>query len=331
MNIHTSAPGKIVLCGEYAVLDGAPAIVIAVDRRASVRISESKTGSHVVACSGYDDGQYPFELNDEYEFAWTSASPDFSLLEQLWQSTSGPTSPELSILLDTESLFDPLSGRKLGLGSSAALSVALLAAFASFDEKSTDLDEAVAIHRLIQGGRGSGIDVAAAICGGVTEYRMGETAYARRLDWPAMLEYAVLWSGSSSSTEQKIAAFDRSTERHDSRDQLATASAEIVAAWPAAEIDDLISMFSEYTQTLIQFSNDHDLGVFDGGHSELVTLAADHGVVYKPCGAGGGDVGIVLSANRRAVAEFVTAAAEFGFRRLQLNIDPVGLITDRSK
>jgi phosphomevalonate kinase len=32
MRITASAPGKLVLSGEYAVLDGAPAICVAVDR-----------------------------------------------------------------------------------------------------------------------------------------------------------------------------------------------------------------------------------------------------------------------------------------------------------
>jgi phosphomevalonate kinase len=33
-----SAPGKLILTGEYAVLFGAPALVMAVDRRATVQI-----------------------------------------------------------------------------------------------------------------------------------------------------------------------------------------------------------------------------------------------------------------------------------------------------
>lgn len=330
MNIRASAPGKIVLCGEYAVLDGAPAIVMAVDSRARVEFSESETDCHVVRCKGYADGQYSFNVNDKNEFVWMSASPELSLLEQAWRSTAGPLTPALSIDLDTESFFDPSSGRKLGLGSSAAIAAALFAAFGSLTKKSTCLDEAIAIHRHYQGERGSGIDVAAAIFGGVSEFRMGEPASVRRLDWPAKLDYAVLWSGSSSSTTQKIESFDRRVERHGSRDRLAKASADIVTAWPGAGVAHIIDLISEYVQVLRQFSDDHDLGVFDGGHSEVSTLAADYGVVYKPCGAGGGDVGIVLSANAQAVDEFAAVAAELGFRRLELKIDKTGLIAEKS-
>ena len=57
--IHTSAPGKIVLCGEYVVLDGVRAIGAAVNRRAEVLVSASNTDCHVVRCPGYAEGHYP--------------------------------------------------------------------------------------------------------------------------------------------------------------------------------------------------------------------------------------------------------------------------------
>src|ERR1043166_3119640 len=40
-----SAPGKLIVAGEYAVLDGAPAIVVAVDRRAVARRNATPRGS----------------------------------------------------------------------------------------------------------------------------------------------------------------------------------------------------------------------------------------------------------------------------------------------
>ena len=40
-----TAPGKLILTGEYAVLDGAPAVVVAVDRRAVARRNATPRGS----------------------------------------------------------------------------------------------------------------------------------------------------------------------------------------------------------------------------------------------------------------------------------------------
>ena len=39
--IGARAPGKLVALGEYAVLDGAPAVVLALDRYAEVAIADS--------------------------------------------------------------------------------------------------------------------------------------------------------------------------------------------------------------------------------------------------------------------------------------------------
>ncbi|HUQ50718.1 MAG TPA: hypothetical protein VM692_00765, partial [Gammaproteobacteria bacterium] len=43
--IVARAPGKVVALGEYAVLDGAPAVVLAVDRFVEVTIAASPDGA----------------------------------------------------------------------------------------------------------------------------------------------------------------------------------------------------------------------------------------------------------------------------------------------
>ena len=123
------APGKVVLVGEYAVLDGGPAVVMAVDR--GVRCD-------VLDGAGIDtpDGDARFVA---------PALGDAAAKERFVFSDWNP--PDVG-------------GDKPGLGGSAA---ACVAACIAVDRPPTDAYE---IHAAVQGG-GSGVDVAASVYGGV--------------------------------------------------------------------------------------------------------------------------------------------------------------------
>lgn len=327
--IHTSAPGKIVLCGEYVVLDGALALGAAVNRRAEVSITTSDADSHVVRCPGLAEGQFSFTVDADGEFEWHDAAqslPDFSLLELTWQSLKPSLSTNVELVLDTSAFSETGAGNKFGLGSSAALTVALSAALAGLQQQQVDTESMIATHRRFQGGRGSGIDIAIAQCGGTIRYQLGNTPQARPLKWKSGLEYAIFWSGQSASTAQKLAQFEHSDEGAASRERLAAASEAIVNAWAADGVERVIRLFDDYTKALAVFSDDHDLGIFDAGHAGMAELAAGQGVVYKPCGAGGGDVGIALSASKKSIDDFIVAADKTGFRQIPLDIDETGLV-----
>jgi phosphomevalonate kinase len=47
-------------------------------------------------------------------------------------------------------------------------------------------------------------------------------------------------------------------------------------------------------------------------------------MVYKPCGAGGGDVGVALATSRSSLASFEKTAIRAGFSVLESSIDPRG-------
>ena len=326
--ISTSAPGKILLCGEYVVLDGAPSLCVAINRRATVVIQQHESGEHVVSSPGFADGSYQFSVDAGGGFEWhtgNSSLADFSLLEKTWAALNPTPSASIDMVLDTTAFVDAESGRKLGLGGSAALTVALSAALADLQHRAIDLDSMIDIHRQFQGGRGSGADVATAYSGGVIDYRYEAAAIVQPLKWRSDLEYAVLWSGRSASTVQKLSQFAASGTDVGSRQELAAASSAIVTAWTESSAEQIIALFGHYTKTLAEFSDDHGLGVFDAGHAALVDLASTQAVVYKPCGAGGGDVGIVLSSSKEAIDQFVAGAASRGFAQLDLYIDNSGL------
>lgn len=328
IRISASAPGKILLCGEYAVLDGAPSLCVAVNRRASVLIQQNERGEHSVRSPGFADGSYRFSIDPGGGFNWNAggeALPDFSILERVWPAQARQSSPSVDLVLDTGAFVEPGGGRKLGLGASAALTVALVGALARLQNTTTELDAMIEAHQQFQGGSGSGADVASAFSGGVIEYRRRETAFVRPMTWRNDLEYAVLWSGQSVSTVQKLSQLAASKADTGSRADLGRASSEIINAWDKAGAEAIISLFDRYTKTLAVFSDDHGLGIFDAGHAELVDLALSCGVVYKPCGAGGGDIGMALSADREAIDRFLADADSHGFTQLELRIDDNGL------
>ena len=91
----------------------------------------------------------------------------------------------------------------------------------------------------------------------------------------------------------------------------------------------MLDEFGRYVDALMQFDVDHDLDIFDAGHKELSEAAAKRKVVYKPCGAGGGDSGVVFATNRDAVAEFVGFAGERGYRLLDVSLEARGVILER--
>ncbi|NIR97720.1 MAG: hypothetical protein GWN54_10245, partial [Gammaproteobacteria bacterium] len=63
-------------------------------------------------------------------------------------------------------------GHKLGIGSSAAICTAVYGAFCELLGVGPSLTDALAVHRSLQSGSGSGIDVAAAYLGGSLRYQL---------------------------------------------------------------------------------------------------------------------------------------------------------------
>ena len=118
-DLRVSAPGKAVVAGEYVVLAGAPAISMALNRRARVRVVESDDSTHCVFAPGYLEGSYRYRGEADGAVIWLDELPEagsFALLECVWKQVGPSNKGGLSITLDTADFFDPASGSKLGLG-----------------------------------------------------------------------------------------------------------------------------------------------------------------------------------------------------------------------
>ena len=129
------APGKLMVAGEYAVLDGAPAVVLAVDRGVQCSITPADE-LQIDTPDGDDRFVRP---------ALEGCSGHFSF--SAWNPTDLPEKP--------------------GFGGSAAACVAACVA------AGRPAADAIAIHHQVQGG-GSGADVLASIHGGMIRVHDGD-------------------------------------------------------------------------------------------------------------------------------------------------------------
>jgi len=324
--ISASAPGKLVISGEYAVLDGAAAISMAVDRRATVTIAPREGDCHAVTAPGFSDSEGLFSGRSG-ELSWRAGGEDFALFEKVWNA-AGVSSPEsLSFVLDTGSFRE--NGIKIGVGSSAALAVALATAMSAIS-RADDAELARRAHREFQGGMGSGIDIASSLAGGVIDYRIGDKG-SRRVAWPEDLHYAVFWSGVAADTRSRLERLQVQPAAA-SRAALGDAADQFAAVFRNGSVARILEELDHYKEALGRFDADYQLGIFGAGHASLIDAASAHGTVYKPCGAGGGDVGIALAAATDSLASFTGVAETLGFRHLDMNLDLHGaMLTPEAK
>ncbi|MFQ5633874.1 MAG: mevalonate kinase, partial [Gammaproteobacteria bacterium] len=194
-----TAPGKLVLYGEYAVLEGAPAAAASVDVRARARVDVTG-GLDSVFIDLAGGKAYNFAVDPADGLAWNGDAPGprgtivTAVLDTCHELAHlrGPM-PPLRISLNTDAFFTRVGDvtEKLGLGSSAAALVALTGALIDAlgipIETDSLLNICRAAHLRLQGGRGSGIDVTAALLGGVVGVRSGPRESQPTVDslaWP---------------------------------------------------------------------------------------------------------------------------------------------------
>ena len=117
---YASAPGKIVLWGEYAVLTGAPAGVMALSNRASIRMKPSADKRWHFDSKGFFSK--PASCPSD-QLPNTPQSTFVSLILAHWGYTSlAQCSAPLRVTTDSSAFF--AANQKLGLGSSAAVCTA---------------------------------------------------------------------------------------------------------------------------------------------------------------------------------------------------------------
>lgn len=335
--VTARAPGKLFWLGEYAVLFGGPAVVRAVDRYVSVtvrRLGRADQTTLQIAALGADLPPLSVALNPTLTCKDRRPAHDLvvTVLEAL--VAHGVLHAGLGAIectIDSRALF--LGDKKLGLGSSAAVTLALIRALADFAAEAvperavpvTD-DLYFNVHRAFQKGRGSGADVAAGIVGGTCLFQRVSNhtlPLMRTIEVPETLHAAPVWAGKPASTSDALGALDRYQRRYPARfsealTPLLELAGQGAVAIETGDSEGFVQICGLYSHNLSEFGRMVGIDIVSAAHRELVNIARASGVAYKPSGAGHGDFGIGFSMDIKALRYFERRAKHAGFTPLKL-------------
>ncbi|MFT4624707.1 MAG: phosphomevalonate kinase [Myxococcota bacterium] len=274
------APGKIVLIGEYAVLDGGPAVVAAVDRGVACDMRPGPS-FQITTPDGDDRFVRPALV--------AAGAPAGEYRFTAWNPTATTT--------------------KAGLGGSAAATVAAVVAAHAAAGTTATLPEVEAlarrVHHRVQGS-GSGIDITASVWGGIRRVQ-GDRSESVDSALPVLV-----YSGTSARTGPRVVQY---RALHD-RTAFVAASQSAVDRFAS----DPLRAFTEAREALDQMTRAAGIAYWTPGLRTVVELAAQHGGQAKPSGAGGGDCAVALFPDGTQRSSFVTACRNAGLVVIPIHV-----------
>lgn len=324
MKYRVQVPGKLYLAGEYAVVEaGQPAVVMAASQYLWVEIKSASTGC-------LHSNQAPEQVlswRREGRRIVSDHSQLFPLLisgmqiaeDYVW---ARGTAPATTYQVKVTSDLDHSTGQKYGLGSSGAVTVAIIkAVLGYYKQEATPLlvYQLAVLAQLRLGMTGSFGDLAASSFGGIIAYhspdrgwigeKMAELPLLELLDleWrglsiqplqlPEPLRVLVGWTGKSASTDHLVKQVNQKVNPHfyqqflkDSRSCLE----QFITGCQEERVDDVQAALTRNRQLLQDFAHEMGLLIETSQLRALCELALAEGAVAKSSGAGGGDCGICL-------------------------------------
>ena len=307
-----SAPGSLMLFGEHAVLQRKHALVGAIDKRITVELIPRD--DRVIKINSDTLGEFEltleqFEIKEPFQFVLQAIN---QLRDKLASGFNLQINSEFS--------------HQVGLGSSAAVTVATLAALKIWlEQKDPDLMQlffaAKEVINLVQG-VGSGADVAASVFGGVVAYRTTPLLIERIA---TALPLVTVYSGSKLATKNVIFQVERLRSKHinifeilyDTIDRCTIEAMDAIKAQDWEKLGEIMDIHQGLQDAL---------GVNNKTLANVIFALRKHKAILgaKISGSGLGDCVIALGS---IPPDYFVKEADSGVAILDLKIAEQGLLT----
>ncbi|WP_251717367.1 phosphomevalonate kinase [Lactobacillus agrestimuris] len=327
--ITEKAPGKLYIAGEYAVLEqDCPAILVAVNQFVRVSISKSKTSTGLIHSKQYSQdsihwvrqGSRMVIDNRDNPFEYILSAISFTEQYCIEQNI------EMTVYdLHVNSDLDSADGKKYGLGSSAAVTVATVKAILRFygvDFSNELVYKLSAISHYSVQGNGSAGDIAASVYGGWLAYQTFDKNWLKRelsskslskvineawpglnielLTPPAGMKLIIGWSQKPASTSRLVDETNANKKALDDeyrRFLLASRKCvlEMVRGFKEKNITLIQDQIRVNRKILQHFAKINHIAIEIPRLTRLINISENFGCAAKTSGAGNGDCGIVIT------------------------------------
>lgn len=351
--IEVSVPGKLYIAGEYAVVEpGHPAVIVAVDQFITVKIETARKNG-TIHSQQYSDLPIRWTRRNGELVLDHRENPFHYILEAI-RLTEKYASEKGRILafydLKVTSELDNSNGRKYGLGSSGAVTVATVKALNFFYDLEMDemtIFKISALAHLAVQGNGSCGDIAASAFGGwiafstfdhdwvIKKQKEWPLSHLLFEDWPELtitklktpknLRLLIGWTGSPASTSDLVDQVNQSKEeKNRAYQQFLADSKQCVQALIDAFVDEDVLMIKKMIlknrALLGELSQITGVMIETPALKELCELAIACGGAAKSSGAGGGDCGIVIADQRTGILPLMSAWEKAEITPLPLHV-----------
>lgn len=356
-------PGKLMIAGEFAVLEPYQKLVVmAVNRFVYAALQQSNENKITLA---------DFKLNNltwEYMHNKVSIHSDDTrvhfvedamtiALNYLQENNVKLNRAHFSLSIKSE--LDDHSGVKYGLGSSAAVVTAVTSAilkeYLPKDPSAMLIFRLAAISHVKTQGNGSGADVAASSHGGILQYSSFQANWLKKAyekansltelleeDWPYFsvkpihlpenVHICIGWTGTPASTSKLVDhVLQLKKDEPSAFQQFLNDSETAVAAFfqgmQEKNIPLLLEGVKKNRQSLAAVGRASNTEIETPLLRTLCDLAEQYGGAGKPSGAGGGDCGIAFMPSREKAEALMDAWEKAGIKPLDIQVNEAGAIS----
>lgn len=361
--IISQTPGKLFIAGEYAIVSPyQPAILMAVSAHLTAQLECQSQGPYQFITN---QCHHPIHwtLNDQGQVISSDPAADnfkliWSVIETMTKYAQSQNKlNQQAFKLTISSQLDDHSGRKIGLGSSGAVSVAVADCLAQHNGLKAHLSEkdyqsllfkVIAISQSKLAMRGSLGDVACQITGSLTHYQNFDRNWfnqhlakiesnddlarlieqdwpgliIEKLSWPENWQVSIVWSQSPADTESLLARSANSPSAISDTSFKQKSQQEvnkIVQALNEKDWSTFKSTLAANYQNISHYRASHQQIYHTSSFDLAQSLCQGKDTVFKISGAGAGDCALAFSPDPQSKLQVEKDWQEAGLTVLKLN------------